>query len=68
MASIWALLAQYNVPIVLNGHDHDYQRWVPLDGNGQPKPNGITEFVAGGPDMACKISSRPTVGLPIRMT
>ena len=48
MASIWALLAQHNVPIVLNGHDHDYQRWVPLDGQGNPSPTGITEFVAGG--------------------
>lgn len=48
MLSIWALLAQYHVSIVLNGHDHDYQRWVPLDGTGMPSPNGITEFVAGG--------------------
>jgi len=48
MSSIWALLAQYKVAIVLNGHDHDYQRWVPLDGSGQFSPNGITEFVAGG--------------------
>ena len=48
MSSIWGLLASYGVSIVLNGHDHDYQRWVPLDGSGQPNPNGITEFVAGG--------------------
>ena len=48
MSSIWALLAQYNVSIVLNGHDHDYQRWVPLNGSGQPSAGGITEFVAGG--------------------
>ncbi len=48
MADMWALLAKYGVSIVLNGHDHDYQRWVPLDGNGNPAPNGITEFVAGG--------------------
>ncbi len=48
MSSIWSLLAQYSVPIVLNGHDHDYQRWVPLDGSGQPSSTGITEFVAGG--------------------
>jgi hypothetical protein len=48
MAPIWALLANYKVPIVLNGHDHDYQRWVPLDGNGEPSASGITEFVAGG--------------------
>ncbi len=47
LSDIWALLAQYGVSIVLNGHDHDYQRWVPLDGKGQPDANGITEFVAG---------------------
>ncbi len=41
------MLAQYGVTMVLNGHDHDYQRWVPLDGSGQPNPNGITEFVVG---------------------
>jgi hypothetical protein len=47
MTSIWKLLAQYGVDIVLNGHEHSYQRWVPLDGNGQPSPSGITEFAAG---------------------
>lgn len=47
MSDIWALMAQYGVTIVLNGHDHDYQRWVPLDGSGNPSPTGITEFVAG---------------------
>jgi len=35
------------VTIVLNGHDHDYQRWVPLDADGNPSPNGVTEFVSG---------------------
>lgn len=48
LTSMWALLAQYGVDIVLNGHDHDYQRWVPLNGSGQPSASGITEFVAGG--------------------
>lgn len=47
LTDIWALMAQYRVDIVLNGHDHDYQRWVPLNGAGQPDPNGVTEFVAG---------------------
>jgi chitodextrinase len=47
LKDIWNLMAQNGVEIVLNGHDHDYQRWVPLDGNGQPSPNGITEFIAG---------------------
>jgi chitodextrinase len=48
MADIWALMAQDGVSIVLNGHDHDYQRWVPLDGSGNPSASGITEFIAGG--------------------
>jgi chitodextrinase len=45
---IWALMAQKGVDIVLTGHDHSYQRWVPLGGNGQPSSTGITQFVAGG--------------------
>jgi chitodextrinase len=47
MKDIWSLLAQYGVTIVLNGHDHNYQRWIPLDGNGNPSSSGITEFVVG---------------------
>lgn len=47
MAAMWNLMAQYGVDIVLNGHDHTYQRWKPLDQNGSPSNAGITEFVAG---------------------
>ncbi len=43
----WDLLAQYQADIVLNGHDHDYQRWTALNASGQPDPNGIVEFVVG---------------------
>jgi Bacterial Ig domain/Fibronectin type III domain/Calcineurin-like phosphoesterase len=46
-AGIWQILAQHHVTLVLNGHDHDYQRWVPLDGNGNPSPAGVTEIVDG---------------------
>ncbi len=45
--AIWALMAQHGVDIVLNGHDHTYQRWQPLDAGGAVTANGITEFVAG---------------------
>jgi hypothetical protein len=44
---IWQILAKNHVTLVLNGHDHDYQRWAPLDGFGSPASNGVTEFVAG---------------------
>ncbi len=45
--AVWPLLAQHGVDLVLNGHDHDYQRWVPMDGNGNADPSGPTEFVVG---------------------
>ena len=47
MADIWSLLASRGVDLVVNGHDHDYQRWVPLDGAGNPSSRGVTELVAG---------------------
>lgn len=46
--AIWSLLYSYHIPLVVNGHDHDYQRWVPLDGSGNPASDGITEIIAGG--------------------
>jgi hypothetical protein len=48
MSAIWSLMAKYGVHIVLNGHDHDYQRWKPLNGSGTVSSKGITEFVVGG--------------------
>jgi hypothetical protein len=47
LAAIWSLLAGAGVDLVLNGHDHGYQRWLPLDGQGQPAAGGVTELVVG---------------------
>jgi len=47
MASIWSLLVQHSVDLVVNGHDHTYQRWQPLDGNGVLSPAGVTQIIAG---------------------
>jgi fibronectin type 3 domain-containing protein len=47
MSDIWALLVQHGVDLVLTGHDHSYQRWVPLNGSGAPDSAGLTQFVVG---------------------
>ena len=47
LAPLWSVFTQYGVKLVINGHEHDYQRWVPLDGRGNPNPTGVTEIVAG---------------------
>jgi hypothetical protein len=44
----WKLLYQQGADIVLNGHDHVYARYQPLDPNGNPDPKkGIREFIVG---------------------
>ncbi len=47
MDDIWRLLALTGVEVALTGNDHNYQRWVSLDANGNPHAEGITQFVAG---------------------
>jgi len=46
--AFWQLLYQYGADLVLNGHDHLYARYQPLDPNGTPDPRwGIREFIVG---------------------
>jgi hypothetical protein len=50
LTDTWTLMAQKGVDIVLNGNDHNYQRWKPLDDTGNVVTVGITgttEFVVG---------------------
>lgn len=45
---IWQILYKYNVDIVLNGHDHLYERFAPQDPYGKlDQTKGIREFVVG---------------------
>jgi len=43
----WQALYDYGAEIILNGHDHNYQRFSPQNPYGAADPNGIREFVAG---------------------
>lgn len=46
--AFWQLLYQYGADLVLNGHDHLYARYRPLDPSGKYDPkNGIREFIVG---------------------
>jgi acid phosphatase type 7 len=46
--AFWQLLYQYNADLVLNGHDHLYAHYRPLDPSGNYDPrNGIREFIVG---------------------
>ena len=43
----WQDLQEFQADVVLNGHDHDYERFVPQRADGTADVNGITEFVVG---------------------
>jgi hypothetical protein len=46
--AFWEDLYAAGVDVVLNGHDHDYERFQPLRPDGRIDPaQGITEFVVG---------------------
>jgi hypothetical protein len=44
---LWRALDDAGVDLVLNGHFHNYQRWVPQDAYGIANPDGMTEIIAG---------------------
>jgi hypothetical protein len=46
--AFWQLLYEYGADLVLNGHDHLYARYRPLDPSGNYDPKkGIREFIVG---------------------
>lgn len=44
---LWRLLASHNVELVINGHEHLYERFAPMNADGQLTPDGTTEVVVG---------------------
>ena len=48
MADLWRVLFKQGVDVVLNGHEHNYERFALLSPSGHPAPStGIREFVVG---------------------
>lgn len=46
-APFWSALYNAHADVVLNGHDHIYERYPQLDPSGNQTSSGIREFVAG---------------------
>lgn len=48
MRDVWRTLYEFNVDLVINGHDHTYERFAPQDPDGRPDAvRGIREFIVG---------------------
>jgi len=61
MREAWRLLQQFGADVVLNGHDHDYERFAPQDADGKANARGIREFVVGtgGVSLYDRVTSQP---------
>lgn len=45
--AFWTALAEARADVILNGHDHNYQRYQPMDASGRANAEGLREFVVG---------------------
>jgi hypothetical protein len=45
--TFWRIANEYGVEVVVNGNDHDYERFAPMNAAGEASPDGVREFVAG---------------------
>lgn len=46
-AGFWDLLSMGKAELVLNGHDHNYERFAPQEPDGKSSSAGIREFIIG---------------------
>lgn len=44
---MWKLMAAHHVELVLNGHEHFYERFEPLDAQGAPSADGVVQVTVG---------------------
>jgi hypothetical protein len=44
---MWELFCEYDIDLVLCGHNHNYQRWAPQTPYGIFDPEGVRQFVVG---------------------
>jgi hypothetical protein len=47
MAEVWRILHDAGADVVIAAHEHLYERYGPLDGQYQPAPRGIRQFIVG---------------------
>lgn len=47
VSNFWELLYRYRADIVVAGHQHYYERYLPQDPSGRYDPTGLTQFITG---------------------
>jgi acid phosphatase type 7 len=67
MRPIWRALYSAGAAVVINGHDHDYERFAPQDPDGVADPvRGIREFVVGTGGRGLRLFGKPIANSELR--
>jgi hypothetical protein len=58
---IWDRLYAAKADLVINGHDHNYQRYAPMDGTASARTDGLVQLVVGtgGTNLYTTLGSHP---------
>jgi len=68
VAPFWQILHDAGADVVVNGHDHDYERFAPQDGAGhEDRARGIREFVVGTGGAALRDFGRTAANSEFRL-
>lgn len=69
MKPIWQALYDGGAEVVINGHDHDYERFAPQDADGAADPaRGMREFVVGTGGKSTRVFDPPLPNSEVRNT
>ena len=68
MAPLFDAVAAAGVDLVLNGHEHSYERFARLATDGRPDPGGVREIVVGTGGADAYGFGRPLAGSEARVT
>lgn len=67
MGAFWDVLYDAGVDVVVNGHDHNYERFAPQSPAGSPDPQrGIREFVVGTGGKSLRSVGSPEANSEVR--
>jgi acid phosphatase type 7 len=65
---LWDALYEAGADVIVNGHDHDYERFAPLDANGdEDRERGMRQFIVGTGGVALREFEEPAPHSELRL-
>lgn len=65
-STFWKIALAHGADVVINGHDHSYERLVPQDGDGKADPQGIRQFIVGTGGAPLRFFAEPKPASEVR--